>query len=59
MRLTRQRGGIAVGVASDEVRRFGANPVKRTRLIRGGADLIVPDYSQLDALLGVLGIAGS
>lgn len=56
MRLTRQRGGIAVGVASDEIRRFGPNPIKRTRLIRGGADLIVPDYSQLDALLRLLGI---
>ena len=56
MRLTRQRGGIAVGVASDEVRRFGANSAKRTRLIRGGADLIVPDYSQLPQLLQVLQI---
>ena len=59
MRLTRQRGGIAVGVASDEVRRFGANPVKRARLIRGGADVIIPDFSQLGILLGMLGIASA
>jgi rfaE bifunctional protein kinase chain/domain len=54
MRLTHQRGGVAVGVASDEVRRFGLNPAKRTRLIRSGADLLVPDFSQLDKLLAVL-----
>ena len=57
MRLTRKRGGIAVGVASDEVRRFGLNPAKRSRLIRAGADVIVPDYSQLPQLLAVLGLA--
>jgi len=45
------RGGRAVGVASDEVRRWGLNPRKRTRLIRAGADLVVPDFSQADALL--------
>ncbi len=56
IRLTHQAGGIAVGVASDEVRRFGLNPVKRTRLIRAGADLIVPDFSQLPQLLEALGV---
>ena len=45
-----------MGVASDEVRRFGPNAAKRTRLIRSGADLIVPDFSQLDRLLAALGI---
>jgi len=58
VRETRKRGGLAVGVASDEVRGFGLNPTKRARLIRAGADLIVPDYSQLDALLGLLGVSG-
>jgi hypothetical protein len=46
-----------VGVASDELRRFGLNPAKRARLIRAGADLVVPDFSQGRALLDVLGIA--
>ena len=55
IRQTRKRSGIAVGVASDEVRRFGLNPVKRARLIRAGADLIVGDFSQLDELLVKLG----
>jgi len=58
VRETRKRGGLAVGVASDEVRGFGLNPAKRSRLIRAGADLIIPDYSQLDALLDLLGLPG-
>jgi phosphoglycolate phosphatase-like HAD superfamily hydrolase len=56
IRLARKRGAIAVGVASDEVRRYGLNPTKRARLIRAGADLIVPDYSQLSPLLKALGL---
>ena len=57
IRETRKRGGLAVGLASDEVRRFGLNPVKRARLIRAGADLIVPDFSQIDKLLALLKLA--
>ena len=56
VRQARKRGCIAVGVASDEVRRRGLNPVKRSRLIRAGADLVVPDFSQLDRLLAALGL---
>jgi hypothetical protein len=56
IRETRKRGGLTVGVASDEMRRFGLNPSKRSRLIRAGAHLVVPDYSQLDTLLQTLGI---
>jgi rfaE bifunctional protein kinase chain/domain len=51
IRETRKRGGFSIGVASDEVRRFGLNLTKRSRLIRAGASLIVPDYSQLAYLL--------
>ena len=54
IRETRKRNGVAVGVASDEVRRFGLNPAKRSRLIRAGADLIVPDFTQLPTLLDLL-----
>lgn len=57
LRETQRRGGIAVGVASDELRRFGLNLAKRKRLIRAGANLIVPDYSQLPALLKALQLA--
>ena len=56
IRETHKRGGFAVGIASDEVRRFGGNPAKRGRLIRAGADMLIPDYSQLPRLLAVLGI---
>ena len=54
IRATHKRGGTTVGVASDEVRRFGINREKRTRLIRAGADFIIPDYSQMSALLDFL-----
>jgi rfaE bifunctional protein kinase chain/domain len=54
LRETRKQGGIAVGVASDEVRRFGLNREKRTRLIKAGADVIVPDFSQPSALSAFL-----
>ena len=56
MRETRRRGGFAVGVCSDELRRHGMNPDKRGRLIRGGAHLLVGDYGNLTGLLDVLGI---
>jgi phosphoglycolate phosphatase-like HAD superfamily hydrolase len=57
MRETHKRGGICVGVCSDEVRRFGFNPDKRARLIRGGAGLLVPDFSRMDTLLKLLKLA--
>ena len=57
IRETRKRGGIAVGIASDEVRRYGLTPAKRSRLIRAGAHLVVPDFSQLNQLLGLIGIS--
>jgi phosphoglycolate phosphatase len=53
---TKRVGGIAVGVASDEVHRQGVNDWKRDRLIEAGADVIVPDFREqrqlLDFLLG-------
>ncbi len=56
LREARRRGGYAIGLATDEVRRFGLNPSKRTRLIRAGADLLIPDFSQFHLLLPRLGI---
>jgi phosphoglycolate phosphatase-like HAD superfamily hydrolase len=46
IREVMEAGGIAVGVASDEVRRYGLNTEKRSRLIRAGAQLIMPDFTQ-------------
>lgn len=51
---TKRSGGYTVGVASNEIKRYGLNPGKRTRLIRAGADLIIPDYSQFKELLSLL-----
>ena len=56
MRETHRRGGWAVGVASDEIRRFGLNPAKRARLIRAGADMVIPDFSQFNRLLKLMGV---
>ncbi len=47
-------GGLAVGVASDEVRRYGLNPAKRTRLVRAGAQMIIPDFSQWKKVMELL-----
>jgi phosphoglycolate phosphatase-like HAD superfamily hydrolase len=51
---TKAAGGIAVGVASDEVNRQGINEWKRERLIQAGADLIIPDFCQHERLVAYL-----
>ena len=51
---TKAVGGIAVGVASDEVNRQGINEWKRERLIQAGADLIIPDFRQHEQLVAYL-----
>ncbi len=56
IREVRKHGGFCVGIASDEIRRFGLNQSKRARLIKAGADIIIPDFSQMDELLGVIGL---
>ncbi|MEI6049442.1 MAG: PfkB family carbohydrate kinase [Bacteroidota bacterium] len=56
IRETNKRGGITIGIASNEIKRYGLNQVKRTRLIKAGADIIIPDFSQLSGLLSLLNI---
>lgn len=56
IREGRRHGGYAVGIASDEVRRHGLNLRKRARLIRAGADIVIGDFCQLDALAAYLGL---
>ena len=51
---TKAVGGIAVGVASDEVNRQGINEWKRSRLIQAGADIIVPDFREQGMLISHL-----
>ena len=47
-------GGVAVAVASDEEKRAGVNQWKRNRLVKAGADVVIADYRQRDALLHLL-----
>ena len=48
-------GGVAVAVASDESKRSGkADTWKRERLIGVGADVVIPDFREFDALCGFL-----
>ncbi len=54
IQVCRNYGGIAVGIASDEIRRYGLNFEKRTRLIKSGAHLIVPDFAQGNRLIKLL-----
>lgn len=56
IRETNKRGGATIGIASNELRRYGLNEHKRTRLIKAGADVIVPDFSQYQKLLDLLNI---
>ena len=51
-------GGTAIAVATDE-EHFGSgriDPAKRTRLGGVGADVVIPDYSDLPGLLRALGL---
>jgi phosphoglycolate phosphatase-like HAD superfamily hydrolase len=47
-------GGVAVAVASDEERRRGVNAWKRQRLVRAGADIVIPEYRRWERLLEYL-----
>ena len=47
-------GAIAVGVASVEANRYNMNADKRERLIRAGADIIIPDFQEGAQLLNYL-----
>jgi len=54
LRESRRRHGAAIGIASDEIRRYGLNLEKRTRLIKAGAHLLLPDFSQAASLLTLM-----
>jgi phosphoglycolate phosphatase-like HAD superfamily hydrolase len=54
LRQCRRREGIAVGVASDEVRRHSLSKAKRSRLIKAGAQIVVPDFAESHKLLELL-----
>ncbi len=55
MREAAKRGFTRIGLVSDEKQRFGINPEKRSRLILGGAQALIPDFSWIPALSEYLG----
>ncbi|MFD0711461.1 HAD family hydrolase [Paenibacillus sp. GCM10027626] len=56
IRLGKEAGGLALGLASDEVRREGINPVKERRLRDAGADWIAGDFRNAGEWLSRLGL---
>jgi phosphoglycolate phosphatase-like HAD superfamily hydrolase len=50
----REVNGVAVGVATDEPECRTVDAWKRERLVKSGADFIIPNYLQLDELLETL-----
>ncbi len=55
MREAARRGFTRIGLVSDEKQRFGINPDKRSRLILGGAQALIPDFSWIPSLTEYLG----
>ena len=56
IRLGKQAGARALGLASDERARYGVNLTKRARLIAAGADVICGDFKETNELKRFLGI---
>jgi phosphoglycolate phosphatase-like HAD superfamily hydrolase len=54
LRNVKDAGGIALGVCSDEAKGHGWDLSKRDRLIRAGADILVPDFAEADRLIALL-----
>jgi len=54
IREGRRAGGLSVGITSNELQRFGHNPAKRPRLVKAGAQLMIPDFSQYKKLVSLL-----
>lgn len=55
--LAKERGCLALGLASDEERRQGLNPVKAARLDQAGADWIAGDFLDAAEWARRLGVA--
>jgi phosphoglycolate phosphatase-like HAD superfamily hydrolase len=54
IREGRRFGGIAIGITSNEIRRYGINIEKRSRLVKAGAQLLISDFSQYPKLVKLL-----
>ncbi len=54
MRECRRFNGIATGIMSNEIRRYGKDLSKRSRLVKAGSQLLIPDFSQHKKLINIL-----
>jgi len=54
IREGRRFGGISVGITSNEIRRYGMDIAKRSRLVKAGAQLLISDFSQFQILIKLL-----
>jgi len=54
LRNVKEQGGVALGVASNEVKGQDWDESKRRRLLRAGADILVPDFREARALVDYL-----
>lgn len=52
--LVANLGGLAIGAATNEETRQGINEWKRNRLIAAGANAIIPDFRDTEAILSAL-----
>jgi phosphoglycolate phosphatase-like HAD superfamily hydrolase len=54
IRNVKANGGIAIGVASNELTGHGWDEQKRERLVKAGADILIPDFTEGEALVRYL-----
>ena len=54
LRNVKEHGGIALGICSNETTGQGWDETKRTRLIKAGADILVPDFAEAETLIKYL-----
>lgn len=55
--LGKQAGALTIGLASDEKERTGIDQIKRERLIKAGADIIMGDFLEKDRLFTLMGLS--
>ncbi len=54
IRECRKFDGIATGITSNEIRRYGMDLDKRSRLVKAGAHILISDFSQHKKLIKLL-----
>jgi Phosphoserine phosphatase len=54
VQLVAELGGLAIGAATDEEKRCGVNEWKRNRLIKAGANAIIPDFTEADEIIKII-----